>query len=142
MIDQHCSHCARTLRTFRHRCRAACAHDLHLSVRGGGHDWAGRALCQNGLVNDLSGMRKVTVDADARVARIGDGATAADVGAELVLVDGRLVTADANQNSDLFWALRGGGRNFGVVTSMRLRLHRELAWIDFQTAFYFIADRG
>lgn len=143
-------------------------HRLPLSVRGGGHDWAGRALCHEGLVIDLSVMREVMVDAAANVATIAGGATAADVsaaisqhglaavtgnvgavgmaglllgggygplttrfglaldnllGAEVVLADGRLVTADTLRNADLFWALRGGGGNFGVVTSMRLRLH-------------------
>jgi FAD/FMN-containing dehydrogenase len=144
------------------------SYSLPLSVRGGGHDWAGRAICHNGLVIDLSQMRKVTVDAAAKVAMVAGGATAADVSAtisqhglaavtgnvgavgmaglllgggygplttrfglaldnllsaEIVLADGRLVTADASQNTDLFWALRGGGGNFGVVTSMCLRLH-------------------
>jgi hypothetical protein len=136
--------------------RAARSHGLPLSVRGGGHDWAGRALRHDGLVIDLSVMRKVTVDAAAKVATVAGGATAADVtaaisehglaavtgnvgavgiaglgssaldnllGAEVVLADGRLVTADASQNTDLFWPLRGGGGNFGVVTSMRLCLH-------------------
>jgi FAD/FMN-containing dehydrogenase len=144
------------------------AHDrgLPLSVLGGGHDWAGRALCDGGLVIDLSGMRGVTVD--NRVATVGGGTTAADVmaalapyglvaaagnvgcvgmtgltlgggygplngrfglaldnllGAEVVLADGRTVTADAAHEPELFWALRGGGGNFGVVTSMRVRLH-------------------
>ncbi len=148
-------------------------HGLPLSVRGGGHDWAGRALRPDGLVLDLSGMRRVTIDAEARVATVEGGATAGDVIAaaaphglaavtgsvgavgmagltlgggygpltaryglaldnllnvELVLADGRLVTADAATNPELFWALRGGGGNFGVVTAMRIRLHplREL----------------
>jgi FAD binding domain-containing protein/berberine-like enzyme len=141
---------------------------MRLSVLGGGHDWAGRAVCDGGLVIDLSGMRTVTVDAGARVATVGGGATTADViaaaapwglvaaagnvgcvgmtgltlgggygplngrfgpasdnllGAEVVLADGRIVTADATHEPELFWALRGGGGNFGVVTSMRVRLH-------------------
>jgi FAD/FMN-containing dehydrogenase len=146
------------------------AHTYHLplSVRGGGHDWAGRAVRHSGLVIDLSGMRDVEVDADALVATVAGGATGADLsaasaphglaavianvgavgvagfllgggygplttrfglgldnllGAEMVLADGRLVWADASQNQDLFWAIRGGGGNFGVVTSMRIRLH-------------------
>jgi hypothetical protein len=147
--------------------RVARRHGLPLSVRGGGHDWAGRALCHDGLVLDLSPMRQVKVDARAKVATVAGGATAADVsavatrhglaavtgnvgavgmagflgggygplttrfglaldnllGADVVLADGRFVTADASQNADLFWALRGGGGNFGVVTSMRIRLH-------------------
>src|SRR4029077_8925617 len=140
---------------------------LSLSVRGGGHDWAGRALC-DGLVIDLSGMNDVLVDADHRTARISGGARASHVltvtdprglaavtgscgavgmtgltlgggygpligrfglaldnvlAAQIVLADGRIGDADADNNPDLFWALRGGGGNFGVVTAMRLRLH-------------------
>lgn len=148
--------------------RVARAYNIPLSVRGGGHDWAGRALRHQGLVIDLSRMRHVEVDAGAKVATVAGGATAADVtgaagsyglaavtpnvgavgmagfllaggygpltsrfglgidnllGAELVLADGRRVWADTSQNDELFWAIRGGGGNFGVVTSMRLRLH-------------------
>jgi FAD/FMN-containing dehydrogenase len=148
--------------------RVARDHQMPLSVLGGGHDWAGRALCDGGLLIDLSRMRRVTVDASARVATVGGGATAADVtaaaapyglvaatgncggvgmvgltlgggygplngqfglaldnllSAEVVLADGRIVTADSTHEPELFWALRGGGGNFGVVTSMRVRLH-------------------
>jgi FAD/FMN-containing dehydrogenase len=150
--------------------RAARRHDLPLSVRGGGHDWAGRALRDGGLVIDLTGMRDVAVDPQARVATIAGGAQAKDVavaagahdlvaalgncgtvgmagltlgggygplsgtcglaadnllGAEIVLADGRCVTTGSDIEPDLLWALRGGGGNFGVVTSLRVRLHPE-----------------
>lgn len=140
-----------------------------LSVRGGGHDWAGRALHEGGLTIDLSGLRRVTVDPVAEVAEVSGGATAADLVAatqpfgltaatgsagsvgmagltlgggygplsgrfglaldnvlsvDVVLADGSVVTTDAEREPDLFWALRGGGGNFGLVTSMRVRLHR------------------
>jgi FAD/FMN-containing dehydrogenase len=148
--------------------RAARSHQLPLSVRGGGHDWVGRALCHDGLVVDISAMRHVAVDPVARIAIIGGGARVADVmaataphglvaiagncggvgmagltlgggygpllprfglaidqmlGAEIVLADGRHITVNAAQHTELFWALRGGGGNFGVVTSIRVRLH-------------------
>jgi hypothetical protein len=148
--------------------RVAREHNLPLSVRGGGHDWAGRALRDGGLVIDVSGMRHVEVNAGESVATVAGGALGADVnaastqyglaavtgnvgavgmagfllaggygplstrfglaidnllGAELVLADGTRVWADATQNEDLFWAIRGGGGNFGVVTSMLIRLH-------------------
>src|SRR5215470_2111463 len=59
--------------------RAAADYDVPLSVRGGGHDWAGRALCDGGLVIDLTGMRRVRVDPIARVATVAGGALARDV---------------------------------------------------------------
>ncbi|GAA0941582.1 FAD-dependent oxidoreductase [Kribbella koreensis] len=139
---------------------------LPLSVRGGGHDWAGRSLAHDGVVIDLTGMRQVSVDAEARVATVGGGALISDLiaatqphelsaatgtyggvglagltlgggygpingvaglaldnllGAEVVLADGRVV--DTDDDPELFWALRGGGGNFGVVTKLRVRLH-------------------
>jgi FAD/FMN-containing dehydrogenase len=148
--------------------RAARRHGLPLSVRGGGHDWAGRALRDDGLVIDLTGMRDVVVDPRALVATVAGGARIKDVaaaagahglvaalgncgtvgmagltlgggygplcgtcglaadnllGAEIVLEDGRRVTTGPEAEPDLYWALRGGGGNFGAVTSMRVRLH-------------------
>jgi len=148
--------------------QSARQHRLSLSVRGGGHGWAGNALCPDGLVIDLSKMRQVIVDPHARVATVAGGATVKDVaaaaaahglvaalgncgdvgvagltlgggygplngqcglavdnllGADVVLADGRRVTTGPDEEPDLFWALRGGGGNFGVVTSLRIQLH-------------------
>jgi hypothetical protein len=148
--------------------RVARRNGLPFSVRGGGHDWAGRALCADGLVIDLSRMRQVVVDRNSRVATVAGGASNKDVavaagshgllaalgncgavgiaglalgggygplnglyglaadnmlGAEVVLADGRLVTTGPDEEPELFWAIRGGGGNFGVVTSLRIRLH-------------------
>lgn len=143
-------------------------HGLALAVRGGGHNIAGSALCDDGLVMDLSGMREVDIDADRRRASVQPGATLADfdqaaqafglatplginsttgvagltlgggfgwltrkhgmtvdnlVAAEVVTADGRVLEADAHENPDLFWGLRGGGGNFGVVTRFEYQLH-------------------
>ena len=159
-------HC-QTADDVRSAIRAARDCGLPLSVRGGGHDWAGRALC-DGVVIDLSGLRSVAVAPDER-ATVSGGARAADVAAaadplglapvtgsvaavgmagltlgggygpligrfglaldnleaaEVVLADGRIVVAKRDSEEELFWALRGGGGNFGVVTTMRLKLHR------------------
>lgn len=148
--------------------RLAREHGLPVTVRGGGHDWAGRALNEDGLVLDLSAMRAVRVDPSAREAVIEGGATADDVvraaesygltaatgtvgdvgmvgftlgggygplngiaglgvdnliEAQVVLADGQMVTTDATHEPELFWALRGGGGNFGVATQIRVRLH-------------------
>ena len=148
--------------------RAARECQLPLSVRGGGHDWAGRALC-NGIVLDLRAMNAVVIGGpENRTARVFGGARAANVAAvtdplgvapvtgsvgavgmagltlgggygpmigrfglaldnllaaEVVLADGRVVAARGDSEPELFWALRGGGGNFGVVTAMHLRLH-------------------
>ena len=150
--------------------RSARLHELPLSVRGGGHDLAGRALRSDGLVIDLSSMRQVIVDPHSRVATVLGGAKVKDVaaaaaahglvaalgncgevgmagltlgggygplngqhglaadnllGAELVLADGRRVTTGPEEEPELFWAIRGGGGNFGVVTSLRVQLHER-----------------
>ena len=159
-------HC-RTPEDVQAAIRAAREHDRPLSVRGGGHDWAGRALC-DGIVIDLSDMRSVTLSPDRRNATISGGARGCDVtaitdpfglaavagsagcvgmtglalgggygpligrfglaldnvlAAQIVLADGRIVSADPENHPELFWALRGGGGNFGVVTTMQHRLH-------------------
>ncbi|MFI7011955.1 FAD-binding oxidoreductase [Streptomyces sp. NPDC050145] len=148
--------------------RIAREHGLPLSVRGGGHDWSGRALREGGVVLDLSALRGVALDPAAGTAEIQGGVRAGDLvaaahthgfkpavgtvkavgvggltlgggygllgghhglasdnllGARVVLADGTEVTADAQENPDLYWALRGGGGNFGVVTSLRCRVH-------------------
>ena len=141
---------------------------LPMAVRAGGHNIAGKSLCDDGLVLDLSRMRSVTVDPEARTARAEGGALLADldvasqvhglatttgvnsdtglvgltlgggigrlgrkhglscdniVSAEVVAADGQILTASESDNADLFWALRGGGGNFGVVTEVVYRLH-------------------
>ena len=148
--------------------RFAGERDLELAVRGGGHNVAGTATTDGGLVVDLSPMRAVKVDASGRSVHVQGGATWAEVdavtaplglattggivsetgvaglalsggvshqrrrdgmtidnlvSAEVVLADGRCVRASAEEHRDLYWALRGGGGNFGVVTSFELRLH-------------------
>ena len=142
--------------------------DLLVSIRGGGHNIAGNAVCDGGLVIDLSPMKSVRVDLKERRAFVEPGATLADfdhdaqvfglatplginsttgvagltlgggfgwlsrkygmsvdnlVSADVVTADGKLVRASASENPDLFWAIRGGGGNFGIVTSFEFQLH-------------------
>jgi FAD/FMN-containing dehydrogenase len=144
------------------------AHELEVAVRGGGHNPAGHCVLDDGLVIDLSAMRAVEVDAEARVARAQGGSTWLDfdsatqefglvtpggvvgstgvcglalgggighltaqhgltcdnlLGAELVTPDGSAVLANADENPEVLWALRGGGGNFGVATWLEFRLH-------------------
>ncbi|MCP3142621.1 FAD-binding oxidoreductase [Pyxidicoccus xibeiensis] len=141
---------------------------LTLAIRGGGHNGGGLGLCDEGVVVDLSRMRGVRVDPNARTVRVSGGSVWGDVdhathafglavpsgiisttgvagltlgggighlsrrfgltvdsllSVDLVLADGRFVTASAEQHPDLFWAVRGGGGNFGVVTSFQFRAH-------------------
>jgi FAD/FMN-containing dehydrogenase len=170
MVDKHpvmivkCSGNTDVIRTVNFAKR----NGLQLSVRGGGHNVAGNAICEGGVVVDLSLMKSVRVDPENRVARVGGGALLGDVdhetqqfalaaplgvvsktgvagltlngglgllsrkyglasdnliGADVVTADGNLVVANEHQNTDLLWALRGGGGSFGVVTSFEFRLH-------------------
>lgn len=142
-------------------------HALPLAVRGAGHNIAGSALCDGGLVVDLSGLKRVVVDPEARTAEVEPGATLGDLDAatqphglavptginsttgiagltlgggfgwlsrrwgltvdnllsvEMVTAGGERVRASAEEHPELFWAVRGGGGNFGVVTSFRFQL--------------------
>src|SRR3981189_136839 len=144
------------------------ANDLLVAVRSGGHNVAGRALCDDGIVIDLSVMTGIFVDSQLRTVRVQAGATLGDVdrethlhglavpsgvvsktgiagltlgggvgwlvrkygltcdnvpSCEVVTAEGAIVTADAETNADLFWGLRGGGGNFGIVTSFLFQAH-------------------
>jgi FAD/FMN-containing dehydrogenase len=142
--------------------------NLLTSILGGGHNGPGLALAENGMVIDLSEMKGIRVNPEAKTVRAEAGCTWADVDhathafglatvsgvisttgiagltlggghgylsrkygltvdnlieADVVLADGSFVTASEEENADLFWALRGGGGNFGVVTSFKYQLH-------------------
>ena len=142
--------------------------NLPVSIRGGGHNVAGHAVCDDGVMINLSLMRGVQVDAENRRARVEGGATWGDVDAatqkfglatpgglisdtgvagltlsggigwlrsahglcidnmlsvEIVTADGQKLNASESENADLFWAIRGGGGNFGVITMFEFALH-------------------
>jgi FAD/FMN-containing dehydrogenase len=148
--------------------RFAREHGLEIAVRGGGHNVAGNAVCDGGLMIDLAAMRGVHVDTRARRARAQGGATWGDYNresqlhglastggvvsttgiggltlggglgwlmgkhgmavdclraVELVTADGAVVRASAEEHPDLFWAVRGGGGNFGVATWLEYELY-------------------
>ena len=141
---------------------------LVVCIRGGGHNFPGLSVCDDGLVIDLSQINYVSVDPKKRTVLAGGGALLGDVdhaahafglavpagilsttgvggltlgggighltrqcgltidnlmSVDMVLADGSFVTANAKENSDLFWAVRGGGGNFGVVTSFLFKAH-------------------
>jgi FAD/FMN-containing dehydrogenase len=143
-------------------------HGLLVSIKGGGHNIAGTSIAEDGLVLDMSGMREVTVDPEARLVHVGPGCLLGEVDqatqahglatvlgfvsdtgvagltlgggfgylarrfgwtvdnlaeVEVVTADGEIRTANRDQHPELFWALRGGGGNFGVVTRFSFRLH-------------------
>jgi FAD/FMN-containing dehydrogenase len=143
-------------------------HDLLLAIRGGGHNIAGNALCDGGLMIDLSLMKAVRIDPDARRAFVEGGCTLADfdheaqafalatplginsttgvagltlgggfgwlsrkygltvdnlLSAEIVTADAERLRVSATNHPDLFWAIRGGGGNFGVATTFEFQLH-------------------
>jgi FAD binding domain/Berberine and berberine like len=170
MIDRRPALIARcaTAADVRAAVQLARAEKLEVSVRGGGHGVAGTAVCDGGLMIDLSPMKALQVDPRAREVVAGpgvlwgefDGATQAHqlattggqvshtgiagltlggglgylmgkhgaacdnlLSIDVVTAEGDMLTESAEQNSDLFWAMRGAGANFGVVTSFRYRLH-------------------
>ncbi len=149
--------------------RFAGEHKLLVAVRGGGHNIAGSALCDGGLVIDLSPMKSVRVDQAGQTARVEPGVTLGEfdndaqtfglatplginsttgvagltlgggfgwlsrklglsidnlISVDLVTAAGALVKASETEHPDLFWAIRGGGGNFGIVTSFEFKLHK------------------
>ena len=158
---------------------------LLTSVRGGGHNVSGSALCEGGLTIDLSQMRAVRVDRQSKTVHVQGGARLADVdretqvfglatttgnisetgiagltlgggfgnlrrkyglsvdnlvSVEIVTADGSVRRAAEDENADLFWAVRGGGGNFGVVTSFEFRLHEIGPEVYFASQFFDLAD--
>lgn len=170
MIDKRPALIVRCLHTsdVAHAVGFARRHDLLVAVRSGGHNVAGKAMCDGGLAIDLSALKTVVVDPQQRIARAAAGLTLGELdrathahglatplgvvsmtgiagltlgggigrlngkygltcdnllAAEVVAADGNVVRTNANEHGDLFWALRGGGGNFGIVTAFEYQLH-------------------
>ena len=181
-VIAHCSNAAQVADAI----RFARSSGLEIAVRGGGHSYAGNSVCEGGLMIHLGTMNSVVVDAAARRAVCGGGATWADVdaatqqhslatpggfishsgiagltlgggigwltklaglscdnllAAEVVTADSSIVRASKDENPDLYWALRGGGGNFGVVTSFEFALHPVGPMINLGL-FFFGMDNG
>ena len=169
-IDRHPALIVRCLSAADVLTAVTFAREYHVavSVRSGGHSFAGYGTTDGGMVIDLSGMKGITIDPVQRTARLEPGLTWAEVAqaahpyglaltsgdtgsvgvgglllgggmgwmvrkygltidrlraVELVTADGQLLRASAHENADLFWGLRGGGGNFGVVTAFEVELH-------------------
>lgn len=165
--------------------KLAVAKHLPISIRGGGHNVAGHAVCDDGVMIDLSMMRGVEVDVRRGVATVEGGALWRDVdsatqvhglatpgglisdtgvagltlsggigwlrakhglsidnliAADVVIADGALVRASANENPDLLWALKGGGGNFGVVVRFEFALHPVGPEVMFAAPIYALED--
>lgn len=171
MIDRtpalivQCSGTADVIKTV----RFAKEHNLLISVRGAGHNIAGRSLADQVLLIDLSQLRYVHVDPEEAIVTVSPGATLADVdqetqiyglalptginsttgiaglalgggfgwlsrkygmtidsliSAEVITVDGNRIVCSKDENADLFWAIRGGGGNFGIITSFKFQLYK------------------
>jgi FAD/FMN-containing dehydrogenase len=161
--------------------RFAGEHGLPVSIRGGGHNVAGHAVCDGGLMIDLSCMRGVAVNPSLRSASVQGGALWADVDAatqahalatpgglisetgvagltlsggvgwlrsahglsidnllavDIVTADGTLTRASPSDHVDLFWAIRGGGGNFGVVVNFEFKLHPVGPTVMFAAPIY------
>jgi FAD/FMN-containing dehydrogenase len=159
---------------------------MEIAVRSGGHSWPGLSTADQALVIDLRRLNKVTIDADARRARVQGGAVWNDVdqaaqqhglavtgghvthtgvagltlggglghlhrkfglssdnliSAEVVTVDGRVLRASAEENPELFWGIRGGGGNFGVVTEFEFQLH-PLGTTVWGGLLFYAAEQG
>jgi len=186
-IDRHpgCIACCTGVADAVAAVRFARERDLLVAVRSGGHGVAGHAVCDGGLVIDLSPMKGVRVDPQARTARVQAGVLWGELDREtqlhglatvggivthtgiagltlggglgwlmrkygatvdsllsvdVVTADGNLVTASADENPDLFWCVRGGGGNFGIVTSFEYRLHELGPIVLAGPVFYSLED--
>ncbi|TCO47621.1 FAD/FMN-containing dehydrogenase [Kribbella antiqua] len=166
--------------------RFAVANGLEIAVRGGAHSMSGQSSVDDGMMIDLSRMNQVTVDPEARLARVGGGSLLRDLDAatqeyglaapagmvghtgvagltlgggmgwltrkhglsidnlvsvQIVTADGQIRRAAEDENADLFWAVRGGGGNFGVVTEFEFRLHEVGPMVNYGLLFWGL-DQG